>query len=84
VQVLANNSYLGLIRQSQRSVEMDFCVQLDFEKQNIPEKEGDLRGYGVDPCKVVASLGCKALRMTESDQHLDRHRNRQRKRVRAD
>ena len=28
VQVLVNNSYLGLIRQSQRGFEMDYCVQL--------------------------------------------------------
>jgi hydroxypyruvate isomerase len=37
VQVLVNNSYLGLIRQAQRSFEMDYCVQLAFENQNIPE-----------------------------------------------
>jgi tartronate-semialdehyde synthase len=67
VQVLVNNSYLGLIRQSQRNFQMDFCVQLAFENQNIPEGEGDLRGYGVDHCKVVEGLGCKALRVTEPD-----------------
>ena len=38
VQVLVNNSYLGLIRQSQRGFEMDYCVQLAFENQNV---EGD-------------------------------------------
>jgi tartronate-semialdehyde synthase len=65
VQVLVNNSYLGLIRQAQRSFEMDYCVQLAFENQNIPEGEGDLRGYGVDHCKVVEGLGCKALRVTD-------------------
>ncbi len=67
VQVLVNNSYLGLIRQSQRNFQMDFCVQLAFENQNIPEGEGDLRGYGVDHCKVVEGLGCKALRVTDPD-----------------
>jgi tartronate-semialdehyde synthase len=67
VQVLVNNSYLGLIRQSQRNFEMDFCVQLAFENQNIAE-DSDLRGYGVDHCKVVEGLGCKALRVTEPDQ----------------
>ena len=67
VDVLVNNSYLGLIRQSQRNFQMDFCVQLAFENQNIPEDEGDLRGYGVDHCKVVEGLGCKALRVTEPD-----------------
>ncbi len=34
--VLVNNSYLGLIRQSQRGFEMDYCVQLAFENQNMP------------------------------------------------
>ncbi len=65
VQVLVNNSYLGLIRQSQRDFEMDFCVQLAFENQNTPEEAGEVRGYGVDHCKVVEGLGCKALRVTE-------------------
>jgi tartronate-semialdehyde synthase len=67
VQVLVNNSYLGLIRQAQRNFSMDFCVQLAFENQNIPESEGDLRGYGVDHCKVVEGLGCKALRVTDPE-----------------
>src|SRR6202521_1065739 len=40
VQVLVNNSYLGLIPQSQRGFEMDYCVQLAFENQNIPASEG--------------------------------------------
>jgi tartronate-semialdehyde synthase len=35
VQVLVNNSYLGLIRQSQRGFEMDYCVQLAFDNQNV-------------------------------------------------
>ena len=53
VQVLVNNSYLGLIRQSQRGFEMDYCVQLGFE--NINSKPGDVtaQGYGVDHVKVV-------------------------------
>jgi tartronate-semialdehyde synthase len=65
VQVLVNNSYLGLIRQSQRNFQMDFCVQLAFENQNTPQEEGEVRGYGVDHCKVVEGLGCKALRVTD-------------------
>jgi tartronate-semialdehyde synthase len=68
VQVLVNNSYLGLIRQSQRNFQMDYCVQLAFENQNVPESEGELRRYGVDHCKVVEGLGCKALRVTEPEQ----------------
>jgi len=67
VHVLVNNSYLGLIRQAQRNFDMDYCVQLAFENQNIPEEAGDLRGYGVDHQAVVQGLGCKALRVTDPD-----------------
>lgn len=67
VHVLVNNSYLGLIRQAQRNFEMDYCVQLAFENQNIPESDGDLRGYGVDHQAVVQGLGCKSLRVTDPE-----------------
>ncbi len=67
VQVLVNNSYLGLIRQSQRGFEMDYCVQLAFENQNVPPGEGDLRSYGVDHQAVVQGLGCKSLRVTDPE-----------------
>ncbi|TDE86133.1 glyoxylate carboligase [Deinococcus sp. S9] len=59
LQVLVNNSYLGLIRQSQRGFDMDYQVQLSFENINSPE----VNGYGVDHLKVVEGLGCKALRV---------------------
>ena len=62
---MVNNSYLGLIRQAQRSFDMDFCVQLGFENINMPESDGDLRGYGVDHQQVVEGLGCKSLRVTD-------------------
>ena len=65
VQVLVNNSYLGLIRQSQRNFDMDFCVQLAFENQNVEDPA--LQGYGVDHIKVIEGLGCKALRVTSPD-----------------
>jgi tartronate-semialdehyde synthase len=68
VQVLVNNSYLGLIRQSQRGFDMDFCVQLAFENQNVPAAEDGLRSYGVDHQAVVRGLGCKALRVTDPEQ----------------
>jgi tartronate-semialdehyde synthase len=55
---VVNNSYLGLIRQSQRGFEMDYCVQLAFDNINTPET--GLQGYGVDHVKVVEGLGCKA------------------------
>ncbi|SFM26752.1 glyoxylate carboligase [Rugamonas rubra] len=61
--VVVNNSYLGLIRQSQRGFDMDFCVQLAFENINAPE----LNGYGVDHVAVVEGLGCKAIRVTKPD-----------------
>jgi tartronate-semialdehyde synthase len=66
IHVLVNNSYLGLIRQSQRGFQMDYCVQLAFDNINAPE----LKGYGVDHVKVVEGLGCKAIRVTEPDQIL--------------
>jgi len=66
IHVLVNNSYLGLIRQSQRGFQMDYCVQLAFENINAPE----LKGYGVDHVKVVEGLGCKAIRVTEPGQIL--------------
>jgi tartronate-semialdehyde synthase len=47
---------------------MDFCVQLAFENQNVPEGEGDLRGYGVDHQQVISGLGCKSLRVTDPEQ----------------
>ncbi|WP_406188814.1 glyoxylate carboligase [[Kitasatospora] papulosa] len=66
VHVLVNNSYLGLIRQAQRTFDIDFQVNLEFENQNSPE----LGVYGVDHVKVVEGLGCKAIRATEPDQLL--------------
>ncbi|MCK9687888.1 glyoxylate carboligase [Scleromatobacter humisilvae] len=71
VQVLVNNSYLGLIRQAQRNFDMDFCVQLAFENQNMPESDGELRGYGVDHQQVISGLGCKSLRVTDPEQIRD-------------
>ncbi len=64
VHVLVNNSYLGLIRQAQRNFDMDYCVQLGFDNQNMPADAAGLRGYGVDHVAVVQGLGCKALRVT--------------------
>ena len=59
IHIVVNNSYLGLIRQSQRGFSMDYCVQLGFDNINTPE----LQGYGVDHVKVVEGLGCKAIRV---------------------
>jgi tartronate-semialdehyde synthase len=65
VVVLVNNSYLGLIRQSQRGFEMDYCVQLAFDNINV--EDTTLKGYGMDHAKVVEGMGCKALRVTQPD-----------------
>ncbi|MDE2566845.1 MAG: glyoxylate carboligase, partial [Burkholderiales bacterium] len=65
VHVLVNNSYLGLIRQSQRGFDMDFCVQLAFENQNVDDP--GLRSYGVDHQAVVQGLGCRSLRVTDPE-----------------
>jgi tartronate-semialdehyde synthase len=69
VQVLVNNSYLGLIRQSQRNFDMDFCVQLAFENQNV--EDAGLKSYGVDHQAVVQGLGCKSLRVTDPEKIRD-------------
>ena len=60
--VVVNNSYLGLIRQAQRSFSMDYCVQLGFDNLNTDPEE-PARSYGVDHMKVVEGLGCKGLRV---------------------
>ncbi len=57
--VVVNNSYLGLIRQSQRGFEMAYHVSLGFDNINSPEMDG----YGVDHVKVAEGLGCKAIRV---------------------
>ena len=62
--IVVNNSYLGLIRQSQRGFEMDYCVQLAFDNINAPE----VNGYGVDHVKVVEGLGCKAIRVQKQEE----------------
>ncbi|WP_417277228.1 glyoxylate carboligase [Castellaniella sp.] len=59
IQIVVNNAYLGLIRQSQRGFDMDYCVQLSFDNINAPETEG----YGVDHVRVAEGLGCKAIRV---------------------
>ncbi|MBU7600519.1 glyoxylate carboligase [Streptomyces sp. P38-E01] len=61
VHVLVNNSYLGLIRQAQIGLDINFQVNLEFENINAPE----LGVYGVDHVRVVEGLGCKAIRVTD-------------------
>lgn len=75
VQVLVNNSYLGLIRQAQRGFEMDYCVQLAFENQNVTDPS--LQGYGVDHMQVVLGLGCKGIRVTDPSRLQDALREAQ-------
>ena len=61
--VVVNNSYLGLIRQSQRGFQMDFEVSLAFENINATPDGDAVPGYGVDHVAVAEGLGCKALRV---------------------
>lgn len=68
IHVVVNNSYLGLIRQSQRGFSMDYCVQLGFENINSPSDEVTAQGYGVDHVKVVEGLGCKAIRVHRQEE----------------
>ena len=67
IHMLVNNSYLGLIRQSQRGFEMDYCVQLAFDNINTPQEQV-VKGYGVDHVKVVEGLGCKAIRVHRQEE----------------
>ncbi len=62
--IVVNNAYLGLIRQSQRGFDMDYCVQLSFDNINAPQT----KGYGVDHVAVAEGLGCKALRVHAPEQ----------------
>lgn len=68
IHVVLNNSYLGLIRQAQRSFDMDYCVQLGFDNINAPANEAAAQGYGVDHVKVVEGLGCKAVRVHRAEE----------------
>ncbi len=61
--VVVNNSYLGLIRQSQRGFEMDFEVSLAFDNINASPDGDAVPGYGVDHVAVAEGLGCKAIRV---------------------
>ncbi|MBA3477950.1 MAG: glyoxylate carboligase, partial [Lautropia sp.] len=67
IHVVVNNSYLGLIRQSQRGFEMDYCVQLAFENINVSPEQAT-HGYGVDHVAVVEGLGCKAIRVHKQEE----------------
>lgn len=68
VHVVVNNSYLGLIRQAQRGFDMDYCVQLAFDNQNMTEADHEVHGYGVDHVAVVRGLGCRAIRVSDPEQ----------------
>ena len=67
IHIVVNNSYLGLIRQSQRGFEMDYCVQLGFENINVNPEQAT-HGYGVDHVAVVEGLGCKAIRVLKQEE----------------
>jgi tartronate-semialdehyde synthase len=69
--VVVNNSYLGLIRQSQRGFSMDFEVSLAFDNINSGPDQDDVRGYGVDHVAVAEGLGCKAIRVKSPNEFKD-------------
>lgn len=69
--IVVNNSYLGLIRQSQRGYEMDFEVSLAFDNINAGADQDDVRGYGVDHIAVAEGLGCKAIRVKSPNEFKD-------------
>ncbi len=64
IHVVVNNSYLGLIRQSQRAFDMDYCVQLSYENVNAPA----IGQYGADLVAVAEAFGCKAVRVFKPEQ----------------
>lgn len=69
LQVVINNSYLGLIRQAQRAFEMDYEVSLAFGNINAEKLGSDpVAGYGVDHVAAAEALGCKGIRVTSPNQ----------------
>lgn len=60
--ILVNNSYLGLIRQSQRGFDMEFQVSLGFDNINVSDDDDAIACYGVDHVALAEALGCKAIR----------------------
>jgi tartronate-semialdehyde synthase len=71
LQVVVNNSYLGLIRQAQRGFQMDFEVSLAFENINSADDPDAAPGYGVDHVAVAEGLGCKAIRVKSPNEFKD-------------
>jgi tartronate-semialdehyde synthase len=69
--VVVNNSYLGLIRQSQRGFQMDFEVSLAFDNINTLPDGDAVPGYGVDHVAVAEGLGCKAIRVKSPNEFKD-------------
>jgi tartronate-semialdehyde synthase len=65
IHVVVNNSYLGLIRQSQRGFNMEQNVSLAFDNINSTGLSANAAGYGVDHIKVAEGLGCKAIRVED-------------------
>jgi tartronate-semialdehyde synthase len=69
--MVVNNSYLGLIRQSQRGFQMDFEVSLAFDNINASMDGDAVPGYGVDHVAVAEGLGCKAIRVKSPNEFKD-------------
>ncbi|HEX7390992.1 MAG TPA: thiamine pyrophosphate-dependent enzyme, partial [Acidiphilium sp.] len=69
--IVVNNSYLGLIRQSQRGFKIDYEVSLAFDNINMEADEDTVRGYGVDHVAVAEGLGCKGIRVKSPNEFKD-------------
>ncbi|MFY0664500.1 MAG: glyoxylate carboligase [Natronospirillum sp.] len=69
IHMVVNNAYLGLIRQAQRGLDMDYCVQLAFDNINAPGTAAEQTAhYGVEHITVVEGLGCKAIRVRRQEE----------------
>ena len=69
IHVLVNNAYLGLIRQSQRGFDMDYCVQLAFDNINTaPPPTARDRRLRRRPRQGGRGLGCKAVRVQDPEE----------------
>ena len=62
--IVLNNAYLGLIRQAQKGMKMDYEVQLGFSNVNAPE----IGDYGVDHVKAAEAFGCRATRIFDPEE----------------
>ena len=68
--VVVNNSYLGLIRQSQRGFQMDFEVSLAFDNINSEPSDAE-PATASTMSRWPRALGCKAIRVKSPNEFKD-------------